>query len=269
MAVAASRVAQLGADHPDTLNVKSHLAVLYWRMKKLDRSIPLFEEMLQQWKQKLGPGHPDTLRALANLGVNFCDAGRLDDGLRCLEEATAAIRQHPGYVPQLAWIPGKLAQTFDQAKRYAEAEPLYREFLERGRRNYGAADLRTADLTDQLAQNLLAQKKHAEAESLLRDGLAVRAKDRPDDWLTFKARSMLGEALLGQKKYAEAEPLLKAGYLGLKERQGKIPPASQTRLTEALERLVRLYEATGRPEEAARWRKELEAARPAAKAAGR
>jgi hypothetical protein len=33
----------------------------------------------------------------------------------------------------------------------------------------------------------------------------------------------------------------------------------QPRLTEALERLVQLYEATGQAEQAARWRKELAA----------
>jgi hypothetical protein len=65
---------------------------------------------------------------------------------------------------------------------------------------------------------------------------------------------MLGEALAGQKKYAEAEPLLLAGYKGMKEREATIPePFRKVRLTEALERLVRLYEATGRKDEAAKW----------------
>jgi hypothetical protein len=36
-----------------------------------------------------------------------------------------------------------------------------------------------------------------------------------------------------------------------------MPPPSKPRLAEAAERLVRLYEATGQPAEAARWRAEL------------
>jgi hypothetical protein len=29
-------------------------------MRKLDRSVPLFEEVLRQQEKKLGPEHPDT-----------------------------------------------------------------------------------------------------------------------------------------------------------------------------------------------------------------
>ena len=76
---------------------------------------------------------------------------------------------------------------------------------------------------------------------------------------------MLGGALLGQKKYAEAEPLLIAGYEGMKQREATIPPQGKDRLTEALERLVQLYEATDKPDEAAEWRKELEANKSAEK----
>ena len=45
----------------------------------------------------------------------------------------------------------------------------------------------------------------------------------------------------------------------LKDLETKIPPQGKVRLTEAVERLVRLYEATGKKDEAAKWRKELEA----------
>ena len=57
---------------------------------------------------------------------------------------------------------------------------------------------------------------------------------------------LLGEALLEQKKYAEAEPLLLSGYEGMKQREDAIPPQDKPRLTRALERLVKLYEAWGK-----------------------
>jgi hypothetical protein len=62
-----------------------------------------------------------------------------------------------------------------------------------------------------LVMYLLAQNKFAEAEPLLRECLAVRTKNRPDDWTMFSARALLGAALVGQGKYAEAEPLLLQG----------------------------------------------------------
>jgi hypothetical protein len=55
----------------------------------------------------------------------------------------------------------------------------------------------------------------------------------------------------------------------MKKRAAQIPPHGKVRLTEALERLVQLYEATDRKAEAARWRKELEAARAPRKDAGK
>jgi tetratricopeptide (TPR) repeat protein len=259
--VLAGFTARLGADHPHTLSSKNNLAVLYWRMKKLDRSVALFEELLEQKKRNLGPGHPGTLQELANLGVNYRDAGRLAEGIRCLEEALAGVRKTPVPLPrQLAWIPGELAQTYDRVKQHAKAEAVCREFLPQFRRQLGTDNPRTLTLMAQLGESLVAQEKHAEAEPLLRDCLAIRQKKQPDGWATFSTRSALGGALLGQKKYAGAEPLLKDGYAGLKQRQGKIPePFRQARLTAALDRLVALYEATGNQEEAARWRKEREA----------
>jgi hypothetical protein len=76
---------------------------------------------------------------------------------------------------------------------------------------------------------------------------------------------MLGEALLGQKKYAEAEPLLLSGYDGLKQREKTIPPQAKVRLIEALQRLVKLYEAPDKPDEATKWREELKSRQPAEK----
>jgi hypothetical protein len=56
---------------------------------------------------------------------------------------------------------------------------------------------------------------------------------------------MPADIMLGQKKYADAEPLLKEGYEGMKQREKTMPAAAKVRLTEALERLVQLYDATG------------------------
>jgi hypothetical protein len=64
---------------------------------------------------------------------------------------------------------------------------------------------------------------------------------------------------------ARAEPLLLAGYEGIKKREAKIPAQSKIRLTDALERLVQLYEAMDKKAEAATWRKELEAIKTAQK----
>jgi hypothetical protein len=125
----------------------------------------------------------------------------------------------------------------------------------------GPDSVTVASLLSGLGLNLLQQKKWSDAEAVLRECLAIRAKKLPDSWLTFNTKSMLGGALLGQEQYADAEPLLVQGYEGMKSRESKIPARSRGFLTNALERLVRLYDARGMPDDAAKWRKELEAFR--------
>lgn len=249
----------LGEEHLETLNSMNNLACLYWSAKKLDLSVPLFEEVLKRSQAKLGPDHPNTLNIMANLGVNYRDAGRVPEGTALLEQAWAMAQKRPGPLPDfLTFIPTALGKTYDQAGRFADAAPLYREALETARKRHGAASLPAADALDSLGLHLLKQQKYADAEPPLRECLTIREQKGPDDWRTFDTKSLLGASLLGQKNYAEAEPLLLAGYEGLKQREERIPHSwGKVRLTEAIERLVQLYEATGQPEKAAEWRKKL------------
>ncbi len=112
---------------------------------------------------------------------------------------------------------------------------------------------------------LLEQNREVQAETVLRECLTSYEETQPDAWSTYDVTSMLGEALFALRKYDDAEPLLVSGYEGLKQREADIPPASKDCLIKAIERLVHFYEARGNSDEAAKWRKELEAAQAAAK----
>jgi hypothetical protein len=48
----------------------------------------------------------------------------------------------------------------------------------------------------------------------------------------------------------------------MKQREATIPPVAKVRLTEALERLVQLYDTWGKPEQAAAWRAKRDQAKP-------
>jgi hypothetical protein len=69
--------------------------------------------------------------------------------------------------------------------------------------------------------------------------------------------SLLGGALSGQGRHAEAEPLVVPCYEGMKAREVRMPVPDRYRLREAAERVIRLYEAWGKPEQAARWKAKL------------
>jgi hypothetical protein len=101
------------------------------------------------------------------------------------------------------------------------------------------------------------QSKWPQAEPVLREGLAVYERTTPDDWRRFNAMSLLGGALMSQARYGEAEPLVVAGYEGLKAREAKIRGTSRDSLLEGAIRVVRLYEAWGKSEQAAAWKDRL------------
>ena len=124
--------------------------------------------------------------------------------------------------------------------------------------------LRETGGLDTRAYQSLKAGNFTEAEAAARDRVRIGEKIYPDDWRTFNAQSLLGGSLLGQKKFAEAEPLLRSGYYGMKQRADKLAAIGRLRLKEAGERLVRLYEATNRPDEAAKMKKSMDEPTPSA-----
>jgi hypothetical protein len=65
---------------------------------------------------------------------------------------------------------------------------------------------------------------------------------------------LLGASLAGQTKYAEAEPLLIESYEGMIARKDRIAVPEQYHLDRARDWLVQLYQAWGKPSQAAQWR---------------
>jgi tetratricopeptide (TPR) repeat protein/tRNA A-37 threonylcarbamoyl transferase component Bud32 len=252
---------RFGADHPDTLLTLNNLAGLYWAMKKFDKAISLFEEALPRCEKSQGAGHFATIRVAFNLAANQTEAGHNDKALALCDEWLPRTRALPPGHPVRTFGQNTAITVYTRAGRRDKVEPLLREQADVVKQQSGADSPAYAVALAVVGVNLVAQNKHADAEPFLRSSLAIRMQKTPDDWTTFNSRSMLGAALIGQRKYAEAEPLLVEGYEGMKQRGAKIPPQGKIRLTEALERLVQLYSAWDKPEQAATWRRELEAQR--------
>jgi DNA-binding SARP family transcriptional activator len=258
-------VKQLGADHPDTLITLNNLAGAYRNAGRIAEAISLYERVREAMVKKLGAEHPLTLNTLDRLAVAYQAAGKLEQALPLFQQAARGVEKRHFVHQYAAGIVGNLIDCHERLKQYEQAEAWRRKWLAVMKEKEGPQSAAYAGQLAALSRNLLLQQKHSEAENALRECLTLRVKLESDAWSTFNAKSLLGEALLGQKKYAEAEPLLKDGYAGMKKRQDQIPPpVRKVRLSEALERLVQLYEASGKKDEAARWRQELEAVKSAA-----
>jgi eukaryotic-like serine/threonine-protein kinase len=255
-----AQIAELGPDHPNTLTTLFKLAALYGRTKQFDKSVPLFEDVLKRKEAKIGRQHRDTQGTVAMLGVTYHDVGRIKEAIPLLEEANQAAKQFP----ELRFVSSSLIDAYMMAGENAKLADFFRVELPEVRKSLPKESPELAGVLAPLGLALLQQKKWSEAEPILRESLAIRQRKEPEDWRTFNTKSLLGGSLLGQNKYAEAEPLLLSGCEGMKQREKTIPLPAQIRLTDAFERLVQLYEATHKPDDAATWRKELKARRAAA-----
>jgi serine/threonine protein kinase/uncharacterized protein HemY len=265
-----ARQAKLGANHPHTIQSMHNLATHYLVRNQYDRAEPLLKQVLAASRAVHGAAAPDTIITLNNLGVLYRERGRYREAEPLLREALGGARKAFGLGhPTMHDIVWHLANLYSKQGKPQRAEPVLREVVAYLRKHPGPKSYLYANELGALAENLLEQKKYAEAEPFARKCLAIRAKNKPDGWTTFLTRSLVGGALLGQKKYAEAEPFLVNGYTGMKKREAQIPPNGKFVLTEGLERLEQLYDAWGKPDQAAKWRKEREAVRKQRQSPGR
>jgi tetratricopeptide (TPR) repeat protein len=185
------------------------------------------------------------------------------DALRQREESLRGRRKEPAGSNDfgLGYALKKVARLHEELHDYKRAEPLWREALPLLKTDEN--DL--ADVQASFGRCLLHTGKPAEAEPVLRQCLAIREKKGPDGWETFLIKSLLGTALLEQKKYADAEPLLLASSEGMQNALPAIGAERQSRRIDNAERLVQLYEAMNKKDNADAWRRKLQEVKKAVK----
>ena len=226
--VLASRRASPDAQHPDVLSTMQQLASVYMLQHRPDQAEPLFKDVLAAQRATQSSAHPETIITMANLGVLYRDNGRYGEAEPLLREAVARSRETNGIGhPTTHTAIAHLTTLYRQLGKPQLTEALLRELVDFLRDHPGPGAYLYGNELGELAENLILQKKYAEAEPFARDCLAIRGKNRPDGWTTFFTRSLIGQSLLGQKKYAEAEPFLVQGYEGMKSARRQNPARRQ------------------------------------------
>lgn len=257
--VRTARVAKLGPEHPDTLTTLHNLAGAYQAARRLQESVTVYEQVYTARARKLGTEHPDTLTTINNLAGAYHAAGRLREAILLYEEAASGIAKRRFQHPDAAAFVSNLTRTCEEAKDYARAEAWRRKWLEHVRGQVGTQHPAYATELAVVGWLALQQEKWTQAESLLREALAIMEKSSESEipgypWRFFNTVSLLGKALLGRarntadhaekaKLLEEAGPLLLQGYEGMEARKGRIPPERQVCIAEALDRLIEFYAA--------------------------
>jgi tetratricopeptide (TPR) repeat protein/predicted Ser/Thr protein kinase len=242
--------------HPRLLDFTDSLARLRFRQGRLANAEQLFQENLTAARGTFGPEHPFTLMEQAFLATVLAAEGKLDEAERLLRETIAAQRKTSGPDHrQTLGIVNHLAEVLQAKGSFTEAEDLLRPNLAAAQRTLGDQDpVRLRALFD-LSAVLLARANAPEAEALARRCRDGRQKALPSGhWETALTDNLLGGCLTALHRSEEAEPLLRDSYRVLKASPSVLPRQRQ----EAVARLVRLYEAWQRSDEAAKWRAERE-----------
>ncbi len=171
--------------------------------------------------KKLGEEASATLLTIQWLANAYEKDQQLEKAEACLRKWLTVTRRRVGVdAPNCTTALGLLGWNLLQQKKYRDAEPVLREFL---------------DLSRKLA-----------------------ATKRTQTWQIANIKSWLGEALVGEKKLAEAAPLLVEGYHDMKANETAIPEvARQEVLSGAIKRLIDLATAEKKPDDVKKWQAEL------------
>jgi len=239
-------------------------ASVYFSRDSIDRAETLYREALGIRRALYGDHTSlvaSNLMDLASVIARKPGGDRAADSV--FREAEDALRAaYPGGHPSLASALHLHGRHLQNMNRWADAEAPLREALEIRRRLLGPNSIDVALSDIDVGFNLAMMESYRDAESYDRDAIRILRTNFDDhNAMVVMARDHLAEALRGQGQFAEAESLLLSGYERFKT------PNSVTRawLGHALMALGRLYEAEGRPDEAAKYRAlfvQLQQARP-------
>ena len=239
------------ADTMDTASALNNLGVLILLQGRNDEALPVLQEAVDLTRRVGGDLHPEYAKALENLGNVYYRQREFDRTLELLEEVMAIRREVLGDdSPDVARTRNNLGMVLIGAGRPDEAEASLRQAVAGMERAYGPDHPDVASSHWSLAHVLWRQGKLDQAEVELRAAVAVAERAYPEGsagWAAY--RLPLGNLLAERGRYAEAEPLVLAAHAAFLATEGPDGP----RTADAAAWAVKLYEAWGRPDEAAKY----------------
>ena len=231
-----------------TLN---NLGVLLGQRGHWKAAAPLHRQALEIIRAVRGPEHPEVAAGMSSLGAALEETGDLA-GAEGLYRDSLALRlrllgpEHPDVTRSRYALASLLRAKGDAEEAVQECRQV---LTLRGRALPDAHPMVAAAL-QVMGLALLDLGRPREAEPLLRESLELRRRALPPGhWLIASSESVLGACLTAEGRYREAERLLLRAHAGLESSRGP----DHDRTVEARKRLVDLYGAWRRPDQAAAW----------------
>jgi non-specific serine/threonine protein kinase/serine/threonine-protein kinase len=235
----------VGENHPDVVNTLINLGLVYMEQGRYPEAETTLRRGAVIAERVLGPSHPALARILNNLGGAFVDQERFAEAVPLLTRALDIKERAlgPDHVDLWSTVANLgLAQT--GAGRLSEAEALHRRSIGLLEATLGDTHPQVVDPLVYLAEVHLAQRRHGDAQRVLRRALRIAGGEHPHYGRTVAA---LGEVYARTGRDREADSLF---ALGLAAEEKSLPPTHPevrrivTRYAILLRRLGRGPEAT-------------------------
>ncbi len=257
----------LGDEHPKVAENMSFLGNLLYETGHFEEAELLLREALAMDRKSLGDQSSYVGNSIIRLGQLLRDKGELGEAETLLRENLEKCRAHHGDEDgRTGRARSELGECLVKMGRYEEAE---NELLEAQRILVAKRGQPYWHIRKPLLQVVTLYEawdrpdKGAEwleqAERLLQQALQKRmsAASRLAKLEIHWIRGDLGECLTKMRRYDEAEQQLLLARQLVRAEHGEADEA-HPRIRQTTERLVALYEAWGKPGEAARWRAKLD-----------
>lgn len=245
-----------GPEHADTLLSQSNLASALRRAGRDDLAIPLLEQVYHRRKATLGADHPETLLSTGKLAAAYLDANRTAEAIPLLRhdlERSRATRDrnHPETLTAL----NNLAAAYVKLGQYRQALPLLGQAVELRKATLGPNHADTLTAMSNLASASQRDGARDRALTLFNEVLSLRRSHLPPDHPdTIKSMNNLAVVHMEARDWSSAEPLLIEAHEALARRAAATPDTSSAAMATVRKRLVALYQAWGKPEQANAWR---------------
>ncbi|HEV2949786.1 MAG TPA: tetratricopeptide repeat protein [Gemmataceae bacterium] len=274
-------------DHATVLQPLAWLSLVNQARGKWEEAERLHRQVCQGYRRALGAHQYNTLIVIYNHAVFLHARGKLAEAGALFQEALQVLPpEHPWTAQALSAWGNFLLDQGDSN----QAEEALRQALPIQRKPLIKDHVATGQTLAALGWALTKNGRPKEGEPYLREAVDICRKGLPKgSWVTADTESRWGASLSALEQYEKAEPLLQSAFTTLKAAptaspewwvMGRVPilpcanvqaapGAPPTATREALERIIKLYEAWGKPDKATQWRaKRLSDAKGQKKAEG-
>lgn len=241
---------EIGQSGPSLWITESNLASTLTRQGDFLEAEDLFQKMRNGRLERYGPTHSNLFASYINMGTFYIAKGNPQ---RALDEANRASKilgtQSEPKDEDRASLRRLEGSALTALGKPEEARRHFEEALELRQQRYAPGHKKISTAQKNLASTLLYQGPER-AKNLLDEALSTFIAILPTSWRVAEVQSLQGELLTLEGQFQDAEPLLLTSYARLAEVRGE----NSYPAVVAIDRLIRLYDAWEKLEEAQHWR---------------